>query len=262
MPQYPLKDGTSTTDVRLDRIPAFDPQSLNFRIRAALDESQQQTLWTRNWNAPAGTPVLDQGQEGACTGFGVTNELLWNPVPVPALDAAFAREKIYWPAQEGDPWPGGAYPGANPHYDGTAVLFAIKAAVSLGYYTEYRWGTSEAEMALGLSHLGPAVIGIDWYRGMFTPNSGGFLRLTGGKAGGHCILVTGINVNAGYYTVHNSWGPTWGVNGDAKIRRDDMAELLAADGECCIITGRSIPHPAQEQQDASAEAPNDAENAE
>jgi hypothetical protein len=82
MPQYTLKDGTSTFDRRLDRIPAFDQRSANFPVQAALNP-QQQTLVSKTWTAPDGTPVLDQGQEGACVGFGTTNELLWNPVPVP-----------------------------------------------------------------------------------------------------------------------------------------------------------------------------------
>jgi hypothetical protein len=243
MPQYQLKNGATTLDIRLDRIPYFDHRSMDFRIGAALDDSQKQTLLTKLWEAPAGTPVLDQGQEGACTGFGTTNELLWNPVPVPGLDATFAREKVYWVAQEEDPWPGGAYPGATPRYEGTAVLYAIKAAADLGYYTEFRWGKTETEMAQGVSHLGPAVIGVDWYNNMFTPDAKGFVHPTGGVAGGHCLLVTGVNVEGGYYTLHNSWGPSWGDNGNCKIKRSDMAKLLRAQGECCIITGRSLPPP-------------------
>lgn len=264
MPQYTLKDGSSTADRRLDRIPAFDQRSLDHLVRDALTDDQKQAPTTKLWDAPEGTPVLDQGQEGACTGFGTTNELLWNPVPVPSLDATFAREKVYWVAQEDDPWPGGAYPGATPQYEGTAVLYAIKAAADLGYYTQYRWATSESEMALGVSHLGPAVIGVDWYNKMFTPDAKNFVHPTGGVAGGHCLLAIGIDVEAGYYTLHNSWGPTWGDNGNCKIKRTDMAKLLRDQGECCIITGRWMPPPTKTEAseiadsilpDAAAEQP-------
>lgn len=253
MPQYTLKDGTSTSDRRLDRIPAFDRRTLAFPVREALN-AEQQTLVSQQWTAPAGTPVLDQGAEGACTGFGVTNELLYFPVAVPGLDATFAREKIYWVAQRDDEWPGGAYPDANPQYEGTAVLYAIQAAVDLGYYKEYRWATSERELALGVGHLGPAIIGVDWYERMFKPDSNGFIHPTGNKAGGHCTLLTGINVNDGYYTLHNSWGPSWGTNGNCKIKRTDMAKLLRDNGEACIITQRSVPQPdKQEAADKAAE---------
>ena len=251
--QFILKNGVRTFDRRLDRVPVFDGRSLNYRIGDALDESQQQRLVTKQWTAPAGTPVLDQGQEGACVGFGTTNELLWNPVPVPNLDNTFAREKIYWVAQEDDPWPGGSYPNASPVYEGTGVLYGIKAAADLGYYTEYRWAKSEKELALGVGHLGPAIIGVDWYAHMFEPDPSGFIHPTGGKQGGHCTLLTGINVELGYYTLHNSWGSSWGDNGDCKIKRTDMAKLLADSGEACIITGRSVPQPTKTQAEDKAE---------
>ncbi len=251
--QYTLKNGVSTYDRRLDRIPAFDQQSLSYPVQAALNE-EQQTLISRKWSAPEGTPILDQGTEGACVGFGVANELMYYPVPVRKLDATFAREKIYWVAQRDDPWPGGSYPEANPRYEGTSVLYGIKAAADLGYYSEYRWATSEKEMALGVGYLGPAIIGVDWYEGMFRPDSKNYIHPTGDKMGGHCTLITGVNIRDGYYTLHNSWGPSWGQNGKCRITRDDMAKLIEANGEVAIITGRNMPPPAKKQAAKKANA--------
>lgn len=253
MPQYTLKDGTSTFDRRLDRIAAFDQRSLDFPVRSALNPQQQSPVG-KKWTAPKGTPVLDQGQEGACVGFGVTNELLWNPIPVPKLDATFAREKIYWVAQEDDPWPGGAYPNASPRYEGTSVLYGVKAAADLGYYTEYRWATNETDMALAVGHLGPAIIGVDWYEGMYQPDSNGFIHPSGEKAGGHCTLITGVDVKTGFYYLHNSWGASWGNNGNCKIKRADMAKLLGDNGEVCVITGRTLPPPPKAVAEDTAEA--------
>ncbi len=178
-----------------------------------------------------------------CVGFGVTHELMFYPVPVRRVDATFAREKIYWVAQEGDPWPGGSYPGASPAYEGTSVLYGVKAAADLGYYKEYRWATSENELALGVGYLGPAIIGVDWYEGMFEPDSKGFIRPTGEKMGGHCCLIIGINIRSGHYVIRNSWGPTWGDNGNCKISREDMSKLIRDNGEACIISQRTIPAP-------------------
>lgn len=254
MPQHTLKDGSSTTDRRLDRIASpYDRRSLDFTVNQALNAEQRQALISNLWTAPDGTTVLDQGEEGACAGYGVTNELLWNPIPVPGLDGTFARQKIYWVAQENDPWAGGSYPGGQPVYEGTSVLAAVKAAADLGYYTEYRWATSEKEMALGIGHLGPAIIGVDWYNNMFRPDRTGYIHPTGGVAGGHCLLAIGIDTDGDYYTLHNSWGPTWGNNGNCRIHRRDMAKLLGANGECCIITGRSLPPPTKQQADTLAD---------
>lgn len=247
MPEpHRLRDGSDVQDRRLDRIPAFDERSLGFRVNAALNAEQKEPV-SKLWTAPPGTVVLDQGQEGACCGFGVTHELLFYPVAVRGLDATFAREKIYWVAQREDPWAGGSYPGANPRYEGTSVLYAIKAAADLGYYTEYRWATSEKEMRLGVGYIGPAIIGVDWYEGMFRPDDNGYIHPTGDKMGGHCILVVGVNIRDSYYTLHNSWGPTWGKNGNAKLSFADMAKLLGDNGECCIITQRALPPPAKRE---------------
>lgn len=232
-----LRDGSDTTDPRLDRIVQFDEASRQYPVRAAVTvEEPVTTLWT----LPAGEPVLNQGAEGACVGFGCTNELRFNPVPVPRLDATFAREQVYWPAQREDPWNGGAYPGANPFYEGTSVLAGIKQLVRLGYVREYRWAFGERDLALGLS-LGPAVIGVPWYAGMFKPDTRGYLNATGSVAGGHCVLVIGYNRRYEYYTIYNSWGPTWGDKGTARIRRAAMDRLLREDGDACIITARLTP---------------------
>lgn len=233
-----LRDGTTVEDIRLDRIPEFDPASRQYPVCAALSPDQQRKPVTKAWSIPAGSEVLDQGVEGACVGFGITNDLRFSPVPLRGLDADFARTRIYWPAQQADPWPGGSYPGAMPRYEGTSVHAGVKIAYDLGYYGEYRWAFSEPEMALGVSYLGPAIIGVSWYEGMYRPNIHGFLTPTGNKVGGHCLLVKAINIRSSFYTVYNSWGPNWGLHGTAKISRDDMATLLKQDGECCLITER------------------------
>lgn len=176
-----------------------------------------------------------------CVGFSVTNELLFEPVPVPGLDATFARERIYWTAQRNDQQPGGSYPGARPRYEGAPLLWGVKAAASLGYYRTYRWATSEAEMAAGVSHLGPAIIGIDWHQGMERPDRNNMLHRTGRIVGGHATLLCGIDVERGVYILHNSWGERWADHGRALISRTDMARLLAANGECCIVTERAQP---------------------
>ncbi len=239
-----LRDHSEIDDPRLDRIEEFDEASRDYPICAVIT---QERPTTKLWTIPDGEPVLDQGQEGACVGFGVTNELRFFPVPMTGLNEAFARETIYWQAQRIDQWPGGSYPGATPVYEGTSVLAGIKVAAKLGFYGEYRWAFNEAEMALAVSQIGPAVIGVPWYRGMFKPDSRGYLRPTGPIAGGHCVLVCGITVTSvtgdGYYTIYNSWGAGWGRNGTARIRRTDMARLLANRGECCLITQRTHPNP-------------------
>jgi hypothetical protein len=85
---------------------------------------------------------------------------------------------------------------------------------------------------------------------MFKPDSKGFIHPTGDKVGGHCTLIIGVNVRSGYYILHNSWGASWGDNGNCKIKRTDMAKLIGDNGEVCIITGRTLPPPLKKEAEA------------
>jgi hypothetical protein len=240
-----LRDGTTVDDPRLDRLEEFDEASRDFRIGAVTDATQP--LTTKLWTIPDTEAVLDQGPDGACVGFGVTNELRFNPVPITGLNEAFAKQSIYWQAQRMDQWPGGSYPGATPVYEGTSVLAGIKVATKMGFYGEYRWAFTEPELAAAIPQFGPSVIGIPWTTTMFHPDAKGFLRPTGKVAGGHCVLVIGITITGstgdGYYTIYNSWGGQWGDQGTAKISRRNLAKLLKQNGDACIITRRTHPNP-------------------
>ena len=168
MPQ--LRDGTEVEDPRLDRIKSEpDQRDRLFSVMEVVGGQQEPV--SVMWDIPAGQPVLNQGKEGACVGFGCVNELRFNPVPVDDLDAKFAREKVYWPAQKIDPWAGGAYPGASPRYEGTSLRAGLKIVSKLGYVGEYRWAKNEAEMALAIS-AGPIIAATDWYERMSKPNKG------------------------------------------------------------------------------------------
>lgn len=247
-----LKDGSTPSDPRLGRIPQQDLRSLNFLVSARREASLTRKPRSYSWSV--GT-VLDQGQEGACVGFGYSHDLAARPVPVMGVTNLFAFER-YWDVQREDPWPGGAYAGATPKYDGTSVLTGAKVFTDRGFYSGYDWAMNAAEVAQAIGYTGPSILGLDWYVGMFDPDKDGFLRLTGGVAGGHCICAVGVKIvykpvglikwifnnrtwvdvdmAKSYIVVHNSWGSSWGDNGNAKISLADLDTLLKAGGEACF----------------------------
>jgi C1A family cysteine protease len=60
--------------------------------------------------------------------------------------------------------------------------------------------------------------------------------------GGHCLLCRGVNVREGYFLLRNSWGKSWGKDGDCRISFADMKRLLADGGESVFFVGRhSVP---------------------
>lgn len=235
-----LRDGSTVLDPRLDWIPFKDERS---RAYAAVDiipdvaKPRFRNYMVNKW--------LDQGTDGACVGFAFTHEICSTPKRIRnwrEIDARFAFD-IYHEAQHIDPWPGCALGTRCPieasshRYDGTSTLAGVRTLQNRGLIGEYRWAFGEEDLALAISHLGPAVIGVNWYEGMFEPNRHNFLEVSGQLAGGHAIVVAGVNpktFETGHYRVWNSWGRGWGRNGWANISRKDMARLLGEWGEACI----------------------------
>jgi hypothetical protein len=155
------------------------------------------------------------------------------------VDAKFAREGIYWPAQRIDEYRGGAYPGAWPRGEGTSLLAGLKIVKRLGACGWYEWAFGVEELALGLQ-VGPAVLGLTWYDGMMKPDASGYVWATGRKAGGHCILCRGIDMEKRAFILRNSWGADWGMGGDCLVTWGVMNDLLDDSGEAAFLRDRQV----------------------
>lgn len=230
-----LKGGFTTGDRRLDRIPLFDHRSRQYPVSTIIRRATPQRSYT--WSLGL---TLDQGAEGACVGFGWAHELAARPAPATGITNTFARERLYWEIQKRDPWDGGAYPGAEPFYEGTAVLTGAQYIQSLGGMDEYRWAFSLQDLVGGIGYAGPAVLGLNWYEGMLEPDSSGYIHPTGELVGGHCILARGVNIRSRSVLLHNSWGAGWGSNGTCRITFLELERLLHEQGEACIPVRRHI----------------------
>lgn len=227
-----LRQG-QTEDRRLDRLVQFDERSRAFPIRTLVPSAAPKR--GRTWFCNA---VLDQGREGACVGFGCAHELISQPNVCKSVDAKFAKERIYWEAQKEDGWEGGSYPGAHPVYEGTSVLAGVKQLQKMGLIEEYRWAFSLNDLLNGIYHEGPAILGLNWYEGMFEPDSKGHIHKRGRRLGGHCLLARGFSVVYDRVKLHNSWGPDWGISGWCWISFEDLEALLKEDGEAVFPIGR------------------------
>lgn len=219
--------------------PSFDHRSKNFGIDALIPQNiRRDRLWTVG-------PILDQGREGACVGFGWTAEALSTPVAVKLDQMAADVPKdpnqfalsVYHRAQILDDQPG-------ENYSGTSVLAGAKTLVEFGLLREYRWAFTIDDVINAIIHRGPVVLGIEWHQGMYQA-PGGMLEVSGPVVGGHCITAVGYRTAASSafkeesIILQNSWGTVWGANGLAEIRAKDVAQLLANGGEACIPFKRS-----------------------
>jgi hypothetical protein len=228
-------------DFRLEHTPVLnwrpnhDERSRSFGVRQRLTASAPLTnvLFTTG-------PVLDQGTEGACVGFGSADAanvmtLLRSPGTPGLLDNGDALE-LYRLAQKLDEIPGESYTG-------TSVLGGMKAGLERGLWGGYLWafGTRDIAQAL-LQRHGPVVIGVPWFDGLYETGPRGVVRLGGALVGGHCLAVVGLQLTGpnGEPGVHfiwqNSWGPSYGDDGLGYIANRDLVTLLRQQGEAAIPT--------------------------
>jgi hypothetical protein len=226
-------------DPRLDWSPQHDSRSRAFGISDVLGVvTPEPKFWETG-------PVLDQGREGACVGFGWTGEALASPRPhhdAPVDVANALAMSVYRRAKEIDQWPGEAY-------DGTSVLAGAKVMRERKVIGSYRWAFSVEQLRDAIITEGPAVIGIPWFDGMYETRPSSLVEVTGSVVGGHCILVTGYHPRMrisgeGWFKRYevfrwrNSWGTSYGKNGNGLISITDLDRLVSDYGEMCIPMDR------------------------
>jgi C1A family cysteine protease len=178
----------------------------------------------------------DQGAFPHCVAYSATHRIENSPTTYPESGPVVDPTDVYARAQLID-----EYAGEN--YDGTSVRAGAKVMLEKGFISEYQRITTLQELIDFLRRPasaggGPVLIGIDWYSSMFSPvyeqdalgDYRWMLVPSGSAAGGHAVLVNGVNVPRMTFRILNSWGRDWGVDGRASMRFSDMEDLLFSQG--------------------------------
>jgi hypothetical protein len=117
---------------------------------------------------------------------------------------------------------------------GSSVRAGMKALQARGLISQYRWAWDAATVARWVWMSGPVVIGVSWFNSMFYPDlKTQMIEATGGVAGGHCVILDGVNMKTRVVRLLNSWGD-WGLNGIARMSFDTLDYLLADQGEAAM----------------------------
>lgn len=193
----------------------------------------------------ARVPVLDQGKEGACTGFGlaaVVHYLLRTREVDPDAVAVSPR-MLYEMARRHDEWPGEDYEGSSARgamkgwhkhgvcsdaawpYDPAAPDSALSGARSedavkrpLGAYFRVNHRDLVA-MHAALAEVGILYATAAVHEGWWDPPSDGVVPFSERKTGGHAFAVVGYDERG--FWVQNSWGTGWGKGGFGRVSYDD-----------------------------------------
>jgi hypothetical protein len=223
---------------KMDAILWKDDRSRAYGVRPLLVTSgpPKKTIW----QPPTKSFLpLDQGEEGACVGFGWSGELQMPPVEIPVHNQ-FAQN-FYLGARDVDRKEGRFFP------EGATVLAGAKYAKRMGWISEYRWCFGMMDLQDSVTTRGPVVLGIPWRAGMYSTDLDGRVWINGETVGGHCILCIGYWPKhpkfGDCYVLLNSWGRSWGINGVGYITEADMRKLFIDEqGEACIARD-IVPQP-------------------
>jgi len=191
------------------------------------------------WADPSA--VLDQGQYGTCVGNGWSQWANSDPVNDKYDEGPFGVEgaatsggpharAVYYETTvlDGSPddpdAPGGGQQGAT-------VRNGAKVMKARGRLSAYASAATLDDALAFLAKSGTVVVGSDWMNDMFSPDSNGVVKPTGGVAGGHCYLMIGYDAATGLIEFLNSWGSGWAKGGRFFMHKADFQTLFASGGE-------------------------------
>lgn len=190
----------------------------------------------------AAVPILDQGREGACTGFGlasVVHYLLRTRHRVPATQD-ISPHMLYDLARRYDEWPG-------EDYDGSSCRGAMKGwhkhgVCELGLWRKSHGGTLSAAVAsnaaqhplgayfrvnhrdLVAMHAAITEVGILYasctvHSGWDAVGKDGRIRFADDSLGGHAFAIVAYDERG--FWLQNSWGKGWGQQGCGHVSYQD-----------------------------------------
>jgi hypothetical protein len=166
---------------------------------------------------------LDQGQTNHCVGFGWA---VWG-------DAAPIRDEYQNADAHGIYYECKVIDGQQGAENGSTVRSGALAMRTRGRLAAFAFAHSTDEINQWIDSKGPVVVGTTWTNDMFEPDANGYVKPTGGPAGGHCYLLLDRIDEEDAYLFQNSWGGSWGLGGRFKMKRADFDGLLSDYGEAC-----------------------------
>lgn len=240
----PRRAGQFKLDARPDSLDFRDklyvPTLVEVPTRRPLDDFRRYAV-----------PVLDQGQEGACTGFGlaaVAHYLLRARHDEPDLNDVCPR-MFYEMARRYDEWPGEAYegssargamkgwyhhgvcaealwpyvPGATPGQGETLTPERLADALKrpLGAYFRVNHQDIIA-MHSALAEVGVLYATAMVHQGWMDVKKDGMIPLAGETLGGHAFAIVAYDERG--FWIQNSWREDWGKGGFAQISYDDWLQ--------------------------------------
>jgi hypothetical protein len=189
----------------------------------------------------ANVPILDQGKEGACTGYGlatVVNYLLRTRNRAPSK-VEVSADMLYRLARRYDEWPG-------ENYDGSSARGAMKGWHKHGVCSRGTWKSANGRLTATVSdeavhnplgayyrvnhkdlvamHCAITETGILYatanvHEGWDKVTKSGIIPFEEQMLGGHAFAIIAYDEQG--FWIQNSWNVDWGMEGFARVSYDD-----------------------------------------
>jgi hypothetical protein len=179
------------------------------------------------WECPVN---LNQSQTNHCCGFAAAGYKAAAQAGAPADPSITNDEghRLYYLMKDTVDQDGPAN-----REEGSYIRSVAKVLRAEGIIDGYAFGGFDVANSW-VQKYSPVILGINWYRSMFSPDSRGVITVSGDIAGGHAILWRGDEQAPANNMLHNSWGASWGKNGCAYISDSDLKRLISEHGEACM----------------------------
>ncbi len=177
---------------------------------------------------------LPSQQVGCCTGVDqcIKGNAVGNRKRGTVLDMRTALQVYEIASHLDDDVIPGHYPEQDP---GSAALYACKAALQLGLIVRYEWITAGADAVLAALREYPVGVGTWWRADMMHPDPDTHMvQVSGPIVGGHQWTLIGWDPYLNAFEGKCWWGKDFGDDGVFRIGFDDLAELLADDGDAHV----------------------------
>lgn len=171
--------------------------------------------------------ILDQGSEGACVGFACKQ--LAQSDPIPNKGGPTARE-VYLEARMIDEF--------DDSEEGTSVRAGMNILRKHGLITGYKWAPNVETLADYVRAEGGAVAGTNWYS--YQTDFSGRMLFTGRPVGGHAWYISGVDVKERVFFAVNSWGRSFGRNGEFWVTFDDLARMMRLGGSVAVASEKLL----------------------
>ncbi len=196
-----------------------------------------------DWTGRLTTPVKDQGYCGSCWAFSATEQIESDSMRTHSTSYILSAEQVTQCTTKafgcGGGWTESAYDyvkraggivqdSVYPYtsYQGTTGACKVDlnaAVITVSGYTKIG---SEAAMATYMQNTGPLSVCVD--ANSWNSYKGGVMSVCG-QSVDHCVQAVGVDTDAGYWKVRNSWGTGWGESGHIRLAYGQNTCAVASD---------------------------------